>query len=151
MCENCLVNNDGKYFACTFGIWLHFKHTFRLVSWLVDRNVCNFLTKLQPSAWHCAFFFFHDFNFFLSHSCSFIALPNPYMAPYTNLNNNWSSMLKALELCANAEEMSTIVFVGSWLFIVYGVGWFGFFGHVYLHVHFTVRELFDFLPFPMES
>lgn len=60
-------------------------------------------------------------------------------------------MLKALELCANAEEMSTIVFVGSWLFIVYGVGWFGFFGHVYLHVHFTVRELFDFLPFPMES
>lgn len=43
---------------------MHFKHTFRLVSWLVDRNVCNFLTKLQPSAWHCAFFFFHDFNFF---------------------------------------------------------------------------------------
>lgn len=150
-CENLYNSSSAlQKMLCMFsGYDCIFKH------WLViEMCVCVCLclngfwgrpNEIATVCWHCIVFFL----LFI-----IIALPNPYMAPVHKVNN-WSNMLKALELKMQGKCRQS--FSLPWLLLLFivvscRVCFFYLldFGRVYLHVHFVVR-IVDSLPIPMES
>lgn len=113
-----------------------------------SKCVCaiSFLTKLQPSALHCVFMISIRFCFSSLSVHSFIALPNPYMAPYTNVIN-WSDIcsehLNSVQMQRKCRQSFALCRGCLLCMALVGCCWFFFllFSHVYLHVHFAVKEL----------